>query len=243
MHNPTWFARLSAAAVLLAAPLSLLGAMNAEVARQLNLTKFVEPAFPDMARMEGVPEGQVALAITRTPDGVPADVLVLQATDPLFGMAAAEAARAWRFQPTNDPAKLGVRTVRMSFRLSGVVVYPFGKRNIDSPRLILDEKEISAPVHVPRVQALSQVPRPLAQPMPTYPVALQSKAINGEASVRFYVDEEGRVRMPEVIDATTPEFADAALQAVARWRYERPLDRGRAIVARDNWAFQFKANN
>jgi TonB family protein len=243
MHNPTLFARLCAAVVLVVAPLSLLGAMNAELVRELKLTKYVEPMFPDMARMEGVPEGHVSLAISQTPDGAPADILVLHATYPLFGVAAAEAAREWRFEPTNDPARLASRTVRLSFRLSGVVVYPFGKRNLDILRLSLDEREIREPVRVPRLQSLAQAPKALAQPMPTYPEALHAKAINGKAAVRFYVDEEGRVRMPEVIEATTPEFADAALKAVAQWRYEPPQDRGRAIVASDNWAFQFKANN
>jgi TonB family protein len=243
MLTPNLFARLCAAAVLVAAPLSLLGAMNEELARQLNLTKYVEPTFPDMARMEGVPEGHVALAIRQHPDGSPADILVLQATDPLFGAAAAEAARQWRFEPTNDPTRLAARVVRMGFRLSGVVVYPFGKRNFETLRLALGEKEMRDPVRVPRVQSLPQAPKPLAQPMPVYPEALQAKAVTGQAAVRFYVDEEGRVRMPEVIEATTPEFADAALRAVAQWRYEPPQDRGRAIVASDNWAFQFKANN
>jgi TonB family protein len=243
MHNPTLFARLCAAVVLAAAPLSLLGAMNAELVRELRLTKYVEPTFPDMARMEGVPEGNVALAISQTPDGAPADILVLHATYPWFGTAAAAAAREWRFEPTNDPARLASRTVRINFRISGVVVYPFGKRNLDILRLVLGEKEMREPVRVPSLQALPRALKPLAQPMPTYPVALQAKAIEGKAAVRFYVDEEGRVRMPEVIEATTPEFADAALQAVAQWRYEPPQDRGRAIVAADNWAFQFKANN
>jgi len=243
MHTPTLFARLCAAVVVLVAPLALLGAMNAELVRALHLTKYVEPAFPDMARMEGVPEGHVALAISQTPDGAPADILVLQATDPRFGVAAAEAAREWRFEPTNDPARLAPRTVRIGFRLSGVVVYPFGKRNLDNLRPALTEKEMNEPVRVPRVQSLSQVPKPLAEPMPAYPKVLHAKPVEGRAAVRFYVDEEGRVRLPEVIEATTPEFADAALAAVAQWRYEPPQHRGRNIVASDNWAFQFKANN
>ena len=45
------------------------------------------------------------------------------------------------------------------------------------------------------------------------------------------------------IEASTPEFGEAALAAVAQWRYEPPQQGGRTIVASDNWAFQFKANN
>lgn len=243
MHTPTFSARLCAALVVLAAPLSLLGAMNEDIIRELKLTKYVEPDFPAMARLEGLGEGHVALAISRTAEGVPADILVLHATDPRLAEAALEAARAWRFKPSQNPADLAARTVRIGFRLNGVVVYPFGKRHIEEARDAVSDVKLREPVRVPRVQSLAQAPRPLAQPMPAYPVALQSKAVEGSAAVRFYVDQEGRVRLPEVIEATTPEFAEAALAAVVQWRYEPPQHRGRNIVATDNWSFQFKANN
>lgn len=239
MNTPTLFARPCAAVVLILAPLSLFGAIDDELIRELKLTKYVEPAFPSMARLSGLAEGHVALAISRTRDGMPADILVLQATDPALGIAAAEAAREWRFQPTNDPAELAARTVRIGFRLSGVVIYPFGKQHAQEAQAAVNEQKLREPVRVPRVQSLA---RPLTQPMPAYPAALRSRAIEGTAAVRFYVDEEGRVRLPEVIEATTPEFAEAALAAVAQWRYEPPLAGGRRVVASDHWAFQFQAN-
>ena len=243
MHTPTLFARLCAAVVVLVAPLSLLGAINEDIIRELKLTKYMEPDFPDMARLEGLGEGHVALAIGRTAAGEPTDVLVLQATDSRLAAAVVEAAREWRFKPSNDPADLVSRTVRIGFRLNGVIVYPFGKKHIEEVLDAVSDIKMREPVRVPRVQSLAQAPKPLAQPMPAYPAVLQSQAIEGSAAVRFYVDEEGRVRLPEVIEATTPEFADAALAAVAQWRYEPPQHRGRNIVASDNWAFQFKANN
>ncbi len=243
MHTPTLSARLCAAVVVLAAPLSPLGAMNEEIIRELKLTKYVEPVFPDMARLEGLGEGYVALALGRTPAGEPTDILVLSATSSRLAASAVEAAREWRFQPTDDRAELVTRTVRIGFRLSGVVIYPFGKRHIEEIRDVVSEARLREPVRVPRVQSLAQAPKPLAQPMPVYPASLQSKAVEGSAAVRFYVDEAGRVRLPEIIEATAPEFADAALAAVALWRYEPPQHGGRYIVASDNWAFQFKANN
>lgn len=243
MQTPTWFTRLSAAVVVLAAPLSLLGAMNEDIIRGLKLTKYVEPAFPAMARLEGVGEGHVALAIGRTASGEPTDILVLSATDSRLAAAAVEAAHEWRFQPTNNPAELATRTVRIGFRLSGVVLYPFGKSHIEEMLGAFSDSLLREPIRVPRLQTLDRAPKALKQPMPVYPAKLQPKAIEGSAAVRFYVDEEGRVRLPEVIEATTPEFADAALAAVAQWRYEPPQIEGRNIVASENWQFQFKANN
>lgn len=243
MHTPTSLTRLCAAVVVLAAPLSLLGAMNEEIIRELKLTKYVEPVFPDMARLEGLGEGHVALAVGRTAAGEPTDILVLSATSSRLATSAVEAAREWRFQPTNDPAELVPRTVRIGFRLSGVIIYPFGKRHIEEVRDGVSDIKLREPIRVPRLQSLARAPKPLAQPMPVYPAKLQSKAIEGSAAVRFYVDEEGRVRLPEVIEATTQEFADAVLAAVAQWRYEPPLHGGRSVVASDNWSFQFKATN
>ncbi len=242
MHTPILFGRLCAAVVLLA-PLSLPGAMNEEIVQALKLTKYVEPNFPDMVRLEGLAEGHVALAISRTPAGLPSDILVLMATDARLAAAAVDAAREWRFQPTSDPAELAARTVRIGFKLGGVVIYPFGKNHIEEVLSAVSESKLREPILVPRLQSLSQAPKPLAQPMPAYPAALRSRAIEGSATVRFYVDEEGRVRLPEVIEATTPEFADAAITAVSQWRYQPPQQGGRAIVVSDNWAFQFKANN
>lgn len=242
MNYPTMFTRLCAAVVLIA-PLAPLGATNEETFRQLGLTQFTEPAFPQTVVYDGMAEGHATLAFSRTAAGEPGDILVLEATHPLLAEAAVAAVRNWRFQPSNNPEDLKSRTLRIGFRLQGIVVFPLGK---DKP--LSSAKEgggltLTAPVRVPQLQTLAQTPKALAQPMPAYPAALRSRPVEGNAAVRFYVDEAGRVRLPEVISATAPEFAEAALAAVAQWRYEPPQDGGRSIVASDNWSFQFKANN
>ena len=170
MHTPTLLARLGAAVVLMA-PLSLVGSMNEEIIRELKLTKYVEPIFPDMARLAGLAEGHVALAISRTPAGMPSDVLILQATDPILAGAAVDAARQWRFRPTTDPAELAARTVRVGFKLGGLVIYPFGKRHIDEVLSAVDDKKLREPIRVPGLQTLAGAPKALSQPMPAYPAA------------------------------------------------------------------------
>lgn len=242
MKTPTMLAQLCAVAVL-AAPLALFGEANEGLVAQLGLTRFVEPVFPDAARLDGLATGHVTLAISRDAQGVPSDVLVLAATHPTMADAAVAAVREWRFTPSDNPADLAARTVRIGFKLRGVVYFPFGKNHVVEPETEVSVLDLSQPVKVPRVQSLAQRPKALAQPMPDYPAALRSRSLEGTATVRFYVDEEGRVRLPELIEATSPEFAEAALAAVARWRYEPPQEGGRRIVASDNWTFKFAANN
>ncbi len=242
MNSTPLVVRLCAVVVLIA-PLLPLGAANEDTFRQLGLTQYSEPAFPQAVMFDGMAEGHVTLAFSRNAAGEPGDILVLEATHPRLAEAAVEAVRNWRFQPSNNPDDLKSRTLRIGFKLQGIVVFPLGKDNPLSSGKEEGGFKLAAPIRVPQLQALAPAPKALAQPMPAYPAALQARAVEGTASVRFYVDEEGRVRLPEVIAATTPEFADAVLAAVVQWRYEPPQDRGRSIVASDHWSFQFKANN
>jgi TonB family protein len=240
--TPPLVARLCAAVVLIA-PLSLLGTTNQETFKQLGLTRFAEPVFPEVVKFDGVAEGHVTIALSRNAAGKPADILVLEATHPGLAEAAVEAVRMWRFQPSNTPDDLKSRTLRIGFKLQGIVVFPFGKDPAQAAQSETGGFRLTEPVKVPQMQALAQAPKALTQPMPAYPATLRARAVDGTVAVRFYVDEDGRVRLPEVIEATTPEFADAALAAVSQWRYEPPQDGGRRIVASEHWQFQFKANN
>ena len=238
------YARIFAAAVLIA-PLSLLGAdkENENAISLLGLARMVHPAFPYAALADGFSEGHVTLAIGRTPGGEPGDVLVLEATHPRMAEAALEAVREWRFQPTSNPADLEPRVVRIGFRLHGLIIYPLGKNTIQAPEDEVGSLALAKTPDVPRVQSLSASPRMLAKPMPVYPEALRSTSRDGTAAVKFYVDEEGRVRLPQVMEASTPEFGEAAKAAVCQWRYEPLSTGGRRVVATDQWQFQFKANN
>ncbi len=242
MKPPTLLVQLCAAVVLVA-PLSLPGAMNDETVKDLKLTQFVEPLFPDSVRLEGVAEGEVTLGITRNAAGEPVDILVLASTHPRLAEAAIEAVQQWRFTPDGGPFDSAPRIVRLGFRYDGVIIYPTGKRHLLEPVLDLTEGNLRRPEKVPALQSLARVPKALAQAMPVYPAVLAARGLEGTAAVRFYVDEEGRVRLPEVVEATAPEFAAAAVAAVSHWRYEPPRNGGHSAVVRERWAFQFKAAN
>lgn len=231
------------AAVVLSVPLTLRGELNEVSVSQLRLTSYTEPVFPSSARVAGIPDGLVTLAISRDAAGVPGDILVIDATDHRFAEAAVDAARSWRFAPVSSDTELHEELVRIGFRLTGVVYINADNQN--KAGLLADyvAKKLREPVRIPELQSLPITPKAIAQPMPAYPAALAGKAIEGRARVRFYVDEEGRVRLPQVVEATRPEFAQAALAAVAQWRYEPPRLGSRRIVASENWSFNFAANN
>lgn len=240
MKTPTLLAQLVTAAVL-SAPLSVLGSSNSETVQALKLTHFVEPVFPATVVHEGVAEGNVILAVSRNAVGEPVDILVLRATNPRLAVAAVEAVRQWRFAVEGN-ADLSPKLIQLGFKLQGVIIFPYGK-NLTEEMASQTAALESRTSLVPHLQTLSRVPKALEQPMPQYPAALTDKGLNGTAAVSFFVDEEGRVRLPKVDEATAPEFAEAALAAVSQWRYEPPRSGSRTVVARDHWEFRFQGTN
>jgi RNA polymerase sigma factor (sigma-70 family) len=75
-------------------------------------------------------------------------------------------------------------------------------------------------------------PRPTFQARPGYPAAFRSEGIGGEALLEFVVDAAGEVRDATAVRTTHPEFATAALEAVAKWRFQAGVKDTQAVNTR-----------
>jgi len=60
----------------------------------------------------------------------------------------------------------------------------------------------------------------VAQIAPHYPLSALHNNLAGQVTVQFWVDENGRVHEPRVISASSSEFEEPTLRAVAQWRFE-----------------------
>jgi protein TonB len=76
---------------------------------------------------------------------------------------------------------------------------------------------------------LSNSPRARVTVSPTYPQEAKSRGFGGEVLVEFVVDELGNVHAPTVVRSSDRVFEDAALRAVARWKFEPGKRDGRAV--------------
>jgi len=98
-----------------------------------------------------------------------------------------------------------------------------------------EPREVPPPVPEPRpvLRAFEVLPlRPLFQPPPVYPAPAAAMGLTGRVVLEILVDETGAVREARVVESTNPLFEGAALEAVRRWRYSRPVDaRSGASVA------------
>ena len=76
---------------------------------------------------------------------------------------------------------------------------------------------------------LDSSPRAIVQTLPLYPGEAKIHGVEGRVLLGFTVDEAGRVISPYVIDRTDRQFEEAALRAVAQWRFEPGRRHGRVV--------------
>jgi len=84
-------------------------------------------------------------------------------------------------------------------------------------------------ISVVEARFLDHEPRARVQPAPDYPYEARAKTMEGTVVIEFRVDEAGNVYAPLVRSATSPVFVDAALRAVAKWKFEPGTRNGRPV--------------
>lgn len=211
------------------------GQTEINLQKQFGLSRYVDPEFPGLAQDQGILVGLASIAVAWNDDGSPSDVVVLRANDPSFGKAARDAAWQWRRDAAGKEAKVAV--YELKFTMSGVVV---SRSYSAASRAAEREAENPAPLHVPTNTDLDSPLKAIAQPMPAFPAAAKGRWDEGRVVVEFYVDESGHVRAPTVREATAPEFAAEALNALQQWQYETPRKNGQPAVMSERWAFSFR---
>lgn len=80
------------------------------------------------------------------------------------------------------------------------------------------------------VAAASRQYLPIAKQAPAYPQRALDKGIEGECTVSYTVNAQGRVEQPEVVGACHPMFIRPSLAAAQSFRYQPRVIDGRAVA-------------
>lgn len=99
----------------------------------------------------------------------------------------------------------------------------------------------TGPVGIVTTFDLDRAPRAMAQPPPDYPYSMRVAGITGSVTVEFVVGTDGHVLSAEVVRSTHREFADPALKAVLRWKFEPGTINGRKVRFRMAVPIEFNA--
>jgi TonB family protein len=204
----------------------------------------VEPQFPlTLLNNPRINEGEATVVLLVDATGLITDSLVTRYTHPLFGKEALETAHKWRFEPGR------LHGTPIGVRMEMVFSFARGRRVVN----IVDPEAISAHL-LGRVEGMYQADvrrvcpaRELDEPIkvvdfvqPLAPEQLGAQRRSGRVLVEFYVDQEGRPRLPVIVETDDEAFGRSALEAISHWRFSVPRSGGWPVLVVARQRFDFK---
>lgn len=194
-------------------------------------------AYPPRMLYEAIYSGEARVVISVDADGDLTDCLVTGYTHKVFAEAAVDALKRWRFEPARarGTARAARTEVQFVFRERGVIV-----QNLPGAleqRMILGELRERYTFSPCKLGELDRIPNPVHVVQPMVPRTTRLRQV----TVAFYIDTEGRVRMPAVDrDSADDEYAAAAVAAVEQWRFEPPMRKGEPVLVYAEQEFKFQ---
>ncbi len=199
--------------------------------------------FPNPLLAEGVTSGQVRAVIVVEADGRLTDHLILGYTHPELVRELVESLGEWEFEAARERGEpVGTRAeIIFNFEARGVVLTLTPANTPNSlyrwaPQKVVTQLCLPADLDRPLVAIRTAPPvHPGPQLRPAQP--------EGTALIDFYVDAEGRPRMPVAVSATHPAFAAAAIDALAQWGFSPPQRQGKPVVVHLRQKFVFNSRS
>lgn len=207
------------------------------------INQTVDPIYPYKLKNLGYEDGSATFAIVINQYGELEDYLLLEATHIAFGEAVEEALPKWTFSPPlvdGENASIASK-IKVDFKREGGIVYEsFGYYSLDLQFGNLFDKAESYRVY--SLKDLDKIPVPTKIEKPAFHTELLEDRELVSAVFEFYIDTEGRVRIPtlrEADDKVDERLLIIAQNALSMWRFEPPLKGGKPVVAKLAQPFRF----
>lgn len=238
-HFPMTYQSLLFAAAVVLLPTAVLAEVPASSqVRRLRIHQLDGLIYPIEMRSTGVRMGTVRVVLQVDSSGHLADFLIVAYTKKPFAEEVTRAVRKWKFDPeyrNGEPVDTVIQ-LDFDFRVDGIMLV---QRTItEFPRMDQDDSRFE--YEACSVKALDHIPTPVNVVKPVYLKEWADKGIQGNVVVDFYIDEQGKVRLPAVVGEADPQLAGVAVSAVEQWSFQPPTYHGRPVLVHVQQKFNFK---
>jgi TonB family protein len=206
----------------------------------LAIVQTEDPVFPRSLQLTGVLVGNAKIAIDVDENGKLTDFLVTGYSRKEFADSAVEALKQWRYLPPslNGLPWASVRELSFDYSRTGVVVSFVGVELMNSRFDELMQNRYLYRTYT--LRELDRIPAPIQVVNPVPPAPGPDAKARHSVAVEFFIDEEGRVRLPAVSrDDAGSAYAASALAAVRKWRFDPPTVKGRPVLVLATQQFKF----
>ncbi len=194
--------------------------------------------FPLRMIASGITWGAVQVILAVGADGQLTDILVAAFTQREFADEIRRVLSKSPFTPGMVDGKPVISILNLTYRFetSGVVAI----QRIGPPDRAVETLGDEFEYRPHGIATIDQPPSGRKLDGPIYPKKWSDEGRTGEVTVDFYIDENGRTRMPFAVGAPDEYLASAAIIAVKNWRFETPRYHGRPALAHAQQTFTFK---
>jgi len=235
---------LACTALLLALPARAQEASEPADRNSLSIITTEDPTFPLPLLNSAVINGDAKVAIDVDEKGQLTDWIVTGYSRKEFADSAVEVIKRWKYLPplVNGQPWASVRELCFDYSRSGVVVNFTGIEAMDNR--IEELMKGSRVFRTYALRDLDRIPNPIHVVSPLSPASDPANRASHTVTVDFFIDEQGRVRLPSVSRAEVgSQYAASALAAVRQWRFDPPLVKGRPVVVLVSQLFKFVPGN
>ena len=207
----------------------------------------VEPLYPLALSQQEITEGMAEFVIAVDNQGTLRDHLLVKASHPLFGEAVEEVLPSWEYRPVliGGERVNAMHRITVNFRSSGMFVVGFDSVNTikDSRIKLIGGSRNNTEYSVARLPQLDAPPARLQAVHPNIPDSEEIPAEGLRVVYNFFIDQEGRVRIPWIDEQEfqhiDEEILDATYDALMQWEFTPPTVNGKKVVTQVSQPFWF----
>lgn len=190
-------------------------------------TRFTLPIFPTALAHKKV-DGKATAELRLDASGAVMRVDIVQASREEFGEALRAALWDCAFKPARKAGAPMAARCSISARFT-LKPEEMSLADEELPAFLMTASDQLQPVPA---SALDKPPRQVISRQPAWSTRPGMASSEASATLDVTIDTAGRVKDPEVVDATSAEFGYAAIQAAASWYFDPPKSQGRVVAVR-----------
>jgi len=197
--------------------------------------------FPGKAYFDGIPRGYASVAVELDIKGRAVDYLLAAYTEKYFGDALLREAKDTKYSPLLFRGVAVPARFNFGYEFRQELTVPMSSFGAFRNRLL----EVSGGQPAFKYQPVMKddLDSPLEflrQSVPVYPDGFSpTKGTPDSVMVSFFIDEEGRVRIPNVDSASSPLLVPNAIKAVHYWQFKPPVRKGKPVLVFAAFALSF----
>ncbi len=188
------------------------------------------PIYPMALRQAGL-RGEVDVQFVVDIEGRVRNPVVISSTNPALDQAAIDAILKWKFEP-------GKRNgIPVNVRMEQPIVF-----EMDEPGggyEPYDVKDNTDQSKLPPELRFDIPPKPANTVFAVYPFELLRDKVDGSAEIKFLIAPDGSVAQSTVVNATRPEFGQAAIAMIDEWKFQPAMKDGKPTWALMNMKQKF----